>query len=552
MQFPIVILVYLTVLPILFLVYGAFVQDIGSFDLTLANVTRVFGDATLLPLVGRTFIFALSGAFLALLLGGTAAWITERTATRLKSLVSALNLISLTMPSLFTCVVWISLLAPKSGLINSWLASLFQLPVGPLSIYSLPGMIWVEALIGAPFAYLLMAAVLSSMDRSLEEASTMSGASVWTTLRRVTLPIMLPAVLSVMIFRIVRSLESFETPVLIGVPQGIDLMVSKIFTIVTVERSYGVASAYSLALMAASFVGIYYYSRITSQTYRFASVTGKGFKGDTIKLGRYQFLADSYLILFIVILGLLPLVTLVWNALLPYSMRPSGEALAQLTTKNFQTVISSPKVFSAFQNSFAVAAGTAAVCVSLASIVAWIVLRTKMRGRWLLDLLAFLPMTIPGVIMGVGLVWIYLTLPIPVYGTLWIILIGYATSFLPIAMRFMSPALGQIHKELEESAYMSGATWWAAFRGILIPLLLPAALGAAIYIFMLVFRVVSMAIVVYTPSTVVVPVMIFQMWGESAGNAVHALLLINTLVLVPFALSYHWLTRRYGLRARTD
>ncbi len=551
-QLTIFILVYLTVLPIVFLIYGAFVEDVGSFRFTLANVARVFGDSSLVPLLGRTFFFALSATLVSLVMGGTAAWITERTMTRLKGPVAALNLISLTMPSLLTSIVWISLLAPKSGLINAPLAALMGQPAGPINIHTLAGMIWVEGLHGAPFAYLLMLPILASMDKSLEEASTISGASPLKTLWRITIPMTIPAILSIFIFRFVRSLESFETPVLIGLPRGIDVLISKMYAMISAERAYGVANAYSLGLMAAAFFGIYYYHRVTRKTHRFASVTGKGFRAERIKIGRYQALADAYLVVYIFILGILPLATLVWNAILPYPMKPTAEALSEFTLKNFETVFTSSRVLLAFRNSFTVAAGAAAVCVFLASVVAWIVLRTKTRGRWLLDLLTFLPLTIPGFILGVSLIWIYLTLPVPVYGTLWILLIAYTTSFLPIAMRFISPALSQIHRELEESAYISGATWGMTFRRILIPLIFPAALGAATYIFMLIFRVLSSAIVIYTPKTIVVPVLIFEMWGEAAGNAVHALLLLNTLFLAPFALAYHWLIRHYGLTRRGE
>lgn len=548
----IIILVYLTLLPILFLFYGAFVPDIGSFQFTFANIVKVYTDSSLLPLAGRTFIFATSSSLVALIMGGTAAWITEKTATRLRGPVSAINLLSLTFPSLLTSIVWISLLAPKSGLINSWLTSTFGLPVGVFQIYSLPGMIWVEGLHGAPLAYLLMVPVLGSMDRSFEEASAMSGASLGQTIRKITLPIMVPAIISILVLRFVRSIESFETPVLIGLPRGIDVLISKIYNIVSADRNYGAANAYSLGIMLVAFIGIYFYQRVTSKAYRFASVTGKGFKAEKAKIGRFQILADSYLVFYFVVLGVLPLATILWNAFLPYPMRPSMEALSLFTLKNFQFVLGSPKVALAFKNSLIVGAGASVACVLLATVVAWIVLRTKMRGRWLLDLLTFLPMTIPSFILGVGLIWIYLTVPIPIYGTLWILLIGYTTSFLPMAMRFISPALSQIHKELEESAHISGATWWMTFRRILMPLIFPAALGAGTYIFMLVFRVLSSAIVIYTPKTIVVPVLIFEMFGEASGNSVHALLLMTTLLLVPFALSYHYLTRKYGLRTKGE
>ena len=546
----VLVLVYLTGLPLLFLVYGAFVPEVGSLQPTLANVARVFLDPSLPPLVARTVLFAAGAGAVALLLGGTAAWITERTTTRLGAIVATANLLSLTLPSLLLAIAWISLLAPKSGYVNQWLASLFGLARGPLDIYSLAGMIWVEGLHGAPFAYLLMLPVLRSMDRALEEAATTSGAGTWKTLFRVTIPLALPAVLSILLFRLVRSLESFEVPALLGLPAGIDVLVSRVYRVVAAERSYGVANAYAIGLMVLAALGIYLYSRAVRDSQKYATVTGKGFTAPRVGLGRWQLGADLFLGLYVLVLVVLPRLTLVWNAFLPYPMAPSGQALSSLVLKNFQTVLASGKVLLAFQNTLVVATVAALACVALAAVVAWIVLRSNVRGRWLLDLLTFLPLTIPGVILGVALIWIYLTLPIPIYGTLAILAVAYTTSFLPIAMRFLSPALAQIHRELEEAAYASGATWWATFRRILLPLLLPAALGAGLYIFMLVFRVLSSTIVIYTPSTIVLPVLVFEMWGESGGNAVHALLVLNTLALLPIALLYYWLVRRFGLAGR--
>jgi iron(III) transport system permease protein len=510
----------------------------------------VFGDASLLPLLGRTLVFAFGASSIALLLGGTAAWVTERTASRLSTLVATANLVSLTLPSLLLAIAWISLLAPKSGYINVGLMNLFGLARGPLDIYSLAGMIWVEGLHGAPFAYLLMLPVLRSMDRALEEAAKTSGAGTWKILLRVTIPLTIPAVLSILLFRLVRSLESFEVPALLGLPSGIDVLVSRVYRVVAAERSYGVANAYAIGLMILAILGIYLYSRLTRDSQKFATVTGKGYTASVISLGRWQIAADTFLIVYVLVLLVLPLLTLIWNSFLPYPMAPSGQALSSLVLKNFQTVFSSGKVLLAFQNTFVVATVSAIACIAIAAVVAWIVVRSRVRGRWLLDVLTFLPLTIPGVIMGVAMIWIYLTLPIPIYGTLWILAIAYTTNFLPIAMRFLSPALGQIHRELEEAAYTSGATWWATFSRILLPLLLPAALGAGLYVFMLIFRVLSSTIVIYTPSTIVVPVLIFEMWGEAGGNVVHALLVLNTIVLLPIALLYYWLIRRFGLAGR--
>jgi iron(III) transport system permease protein len=249
----------------------------------------------------------------------------------------------------------------------------------------------------------------------------------------------------------------------------------------------------------------------------------------------------------------LPMLITLWAALLPYTRPPSFQALSDLSFRNFEALLRKPLVFRAFENTLILAASSGFICVLLASITSWIVVRSRARARWLLDVLAFLPLTIPGIALGVALVWIYLILPVPVYGTLWILLIGYSTTFLPAAMRFITPGLVQIHRELEESSYVAGATWWRTFKSIIFPLILPSAVGSALYVFMNVFRVLSMAIVVYTPKTVVVPVLIFQQWSESQqGNEIQALLITTAFVLMPFGFLYYWLNRKYGIGRRVS
>ena len=337
---------------------------------------------------------------------------------------------------------------------------------------------------------------------------------------------------------------------MLGLPSGIDVLVSRVYRVVAAERSYGVANAFALGLMALAVLGIYLYSRLTRDAQKYDTVTGTGFIRARVGLGRFQVAADLFLVVYLLVLVVLPLLTLVWNAFLPYPMAPSREALSALALKNFQTVLVSSKTVLAFQNTFVVAGLAAVLCVGLGAVVAWIVLRSQARRRWVLDALTFVPLAIPGVILGVALIWIYLTLPIPIYGTLLILVAAYTTSFPPIAIRFLAPALGRIHRELEEVAYTSGATWWATFRRVLLPLLFPAALGAGLSVFMLVFRVLASTIVIYTPSAIDVLVLVFEIWGESGRNAVQALPVLNTLLLLPVALLYYWLIRRFGLAGR--
>jgi iron(III) transport system permease protein len=433
-------------------------------------------------------------------------------------------------------------------LINVTLMKAFGLAAGPLNIYSMGGMIWIEGVQGAPLAYLLMLPILRAMDHSLVEAARITGATTWKTLTRIILPLSFPGILSVFIFRFVRGLESFDVPALAGIPKGITVMTTEIYSLITTERSYGAANAYGLGVVALSLVGIYLYHLVLRRSYRFATVSGKGFNAPKTELGwPWGAIGAAFLVFYVLVVALLPLAVVLWSSFTPYFMYPSAEAYSRLTLQNFRALGENTQVLRAFQNTFIVAVASALGAVAVAAAASWLVIRARIRGRWLLDLLTFIPLPIPGIMMGVALLWIYLTLPIPVYGTLLILWIGYTTTELPIAMRFISPALAQINVELEESAEVCGVSWWKTFGYVVFPLLLPAFAGAALYIFLLIFRVMSMAIVLYTPATIVVPVLIFDLWGEGTGNTVQALLLANTTVLLPLAFLYHWLIRNYGL-----
>lgn len=546
----VVALLYLTLVPVGFLVYGSFVTRIGGGEFTTQNYAKALLNQGTRELIFNTLVFAIGSSLVALVFGGVAAWIVQRTNTGLKAITTAVSIMPLLIPTIFYAMAWISLLGPRAGLINVWLADLFHLDRGPFPIFSMGGMIWVEGLHDAPFAFLLMSAVFRSMDPTLEEAAAVSGAGVWTTIRRITLRLALPGILSVFLFRFIRGIESFEVPLLIGVPKGIDVFTTKIFGEVVFQRAYGVANAYAIQLVGLAVLGIVLYRWLTRLGYQYSTVTGRGFQYGQRDLGNWRFLALAYLVFYLMVIAILPLGMLVWDSLTPYPMRPSFDALSSITLDNFGRAWELPQVQLAVRNTALIAGVTVVATMLIAGIISWITVKTRVRGRSVLDMLAFVPLTIPGVTLGVALLWIYLRSPIPIFGTIWLLVIGYVTAFIPHGTRFTSPAVMQIHNDLEESAYVCGASRWVSFRRIIAPLILPALLGGGLYIFLLVFRVASMAIVVYTPDTVVLPVLVINQWLGGKANVLEALGVLVILGLTPFALLYYWLIRRYGLGQR--
>ena len=244
----------------------------------------------------------------------------------------------------------------------------------------------------------------------------------------------------------------------------------------------------------------------------------------------------------------LPLLVLLWTSILPYYMKPSLEALPRMTIANYLSAFQSTNVLDALKNSLFISLSSATVTMLLTSVVAWIVIRTNIRGKGLLDHLASFTLAFPSVVLGVALLLTYLKLPIPLYGTIWILVVAYITRFIPYGLRYCSPGLLQINKELEESAQMSGAPWGTVFRKIVIPLMMPSLFAGWIYIFLLSIRELTVALLLYSPGSQVISVTIFEMWDFGKTGELSAFSVSVSILLVAMAAIFHKFSKRYGLQ----
>jgi len=543
---------YLTLLPLIFLLYGTFFTPTvggvaGTF--TLQNYVRAYTDRSAAGILLDSLTFAVGATLVAFAIGATLAWITERTNTPLRGLFFAMSLIPLIIPGILFTLSWIFLLSPRIGLLNLWIARLLALGAPPFDIYSMGGMIWVEGLHWSPVVYLMMSAAFRSMDPALEEAAVMSGGGVLQTLYHVTLKLNVPAILGAFLILFLRGLETFEVPAIIGLPAGIRVLTSKIYLAVKGYPSdFGLAGAYSTMLLLVTLTGLYLYGRVTREASRYATVTGKGFRPRVIDLGPWRYLTAALIVAYLALLVGLPVFVLLWNSVLPFYMKPSLAALSMLTTKNFTFVLAVPKTTRAVVNSIGLAIGSATIIMLMTSVIAWITVRSRLPGRWLLDHLATLPLIFPGVVMGVALIWVYVTLPIPIYGTIWILLVAYVTRYLPYGMRTTSAALLQIHRELEEAAETSGAGWWRTFQNVVLPLLRPALLAGWMYVVIVSMRELSSSILLWGPGAEVLPVWIFDLWQTGHPQELSALGLMLVAVLLALAILSQHLTRRFGVQ----
>ena len=453
------------------------------------------------------------------------------------------------IPGILFTVAWILLGSPKIGILNLTLMHWFNLQGPVFDIYSMWGMIWVDGLHYSPMAFLLMTAAFRAMDPSLEESATMSGANVFQVLWRITLKLAWPAIFATFLILFVRAIESFEVPALLGLPVGIQVFTSSIYQAVhRYPSQIGLASTYAITLLLITTIGIYFISKLSSSGSKYATMTGKGFRPRLIDLGRWRWVAAGVFLLYFSLIVVLPFMVLLWSSLQKFYAVPSMEALKNLTLDPYRFVLSYPNLGRSVWNSLLLSFGSATLIMLVTSVICWIVVKTKLPGRWLLDNLASLPMVFPGLVLGLALMIFYLNVDIGVYGTMWILFIAYVTRFMPYGLRFNTTSMLQIHKELEESAAMSGASWGTTFRRIILPLLKPGLVAGWIYIMIVSIRELSSSILLYSPGTEVISIIIWELWENGQYVELSALGVLFILFLFVLVMIAQYFGKKFGIK----
>lgn len=547
----ILVVAYLVLPPFFFILASSltaeFGADAGAF--TWEHFAAIFASLEdFRTLVWNSFAFSVGSAGGALLIGTLLAWLVERTNAPFQSVAYLSAFISFGIPGIVKVIGWILMLGPEAGLINVMARAVTGADGPMFDIFSLSGMILVESFVWTPIVFLLMATPFRSMDPTLEEAALASGSNNWQVFRRVTLPLALPSVLAVLILTFVRSLEAFEIPALIGLPASVEVLTTKIYLQIRtgILPRYGEASAYSVLLIALVGVVLFLYHRVTAQGHKYSTVTGKAFRPRRIDLGRWRWVGGATLMI-LPLLQILPIAALTWSSFLPFVQAPSREAFASLSLDNYRIAFSDGAILESVLNSIIVSVTSATAVVTLTFVAAWLVVRTNIVKRNVLDQLATLPLVFPGLVMGVAILNMYLHLPVPVYGTLAIIVLAFMVRYLPYGMRFAHAGILSIHRELEESSATCGGSWLQTARKILFPLLLPTLFASWIYVFLITIRELSVALLLYSPGSQVVSVVIWELWENGRIGEVAAFSLVFTLCTVIVAALFRQLAHRYSL-----
>ena len=514
---------------------------------TAENFVTAFGSAFTYRLLLNTFLYTFVSLTIGLSIALAFAWLVERTDMPYAGSVYTLLLIPLAIPSLLKALGWVLLVGPRQGVINILLRNVLGIDsaVGPLNIYTFTGMVFLTALSFVPTMFLMLGPLLRNIDPSFEEAAETSGVSTLNTLRKITFPLISPGILAVVMYFVIVMIESFEIPLAIGLNANFPVLSLQIYTSVrgSALPEYGLASAYSFLGLILGVALLYSYRSATANAQRYAVITGKGYSQKRYRLGRGKYLALGFIGLYFLLAVLLPVGVLLWSSLLDFYRPPSWAALAHISLQNYLGIFRSPRLILAAVNTCVLFLGAATLSVVLALLVSWVIQRSRARFTAVLDNAVFLPLAVPSIVIALGVMLFYISTPL--WGTIWIIVLGQIIRYLPFGTRTVSAALVQIHRELEEAAWASGATRLTTLRKVILPLLLPALGNAWLWVAVHSMRDFTFPLMLISYTNVVITSLLWSLWERGAMTEMSALAVLLILCSVVFSVA----TRRVAPRA---
>ena len=544
-----IVLLALVLPPIYTLMHTAVVDE-ATGELTLENFRQILPNLVRADLLYNTLFFAFATAIISFFCGSLLAWLAERTNAPFRRLLYVTAFVSLALPNIVQILGWIFLLGRRQGLINVVLVEKLGILSSPFDVQSMGGMIFAESVIWTAVVFLLMAIPFRSMDSTLEEAGRASRATGTQVFFRITLPLAMPAGMSVLLISVVRNLEAFEVPAILGLPGGIHVLTTQIFTklYATVLPDHGEISAYSVLLILCVIPLLFAYHRATRGQGRYATITGKGLRVSRLDLGGYRWVA-GIVMLAIPVLIALPILMLAWLSLLDFYQLPSAEALDHVSLDNYRALFGpNSQILSSLIFTFSVAAASASAVVLLSAIACWAVVRTNVPGRSSLEFISVVPLVIPSIVLGIGVLWAYIVVPLPIYGTVAILLIAFMIRALPFVMRSSYAGVLAISNELEESAFVAGARKPEMFIRVFLPLLFPAILAGWQYAFLQTARELPVALMLQGSGQKMISVWIWNLWERGQITNAAALSVIVAVLIGAIGWALDALSRRLGVK----
>jgi iron(III) transport system permease protein len=520
-----------------------------SLDGYRVALTDVDAQKAIVTTVWLSLVRAVLAVALALFL----AWAISRTNVPARRFFHYVMLVSFFLPLLPQLVAWSLLLSPRTGTLNVWLRALFGLDThsGPFNIFSFEGIVFLGVLGWAAFLYLFLSPAFEAVDASLEEAARVSGASSARTIVRVTVPLLLPAVLGAFGLAFIRMFESFETELFLGTPAQIYVFTTQIYSYITsgVVPEYPPAIALSTLFVILSFALILFQRRMLGER-SFVTISGRNYRSTPAGLGQWKYVVFGLLALYVVVSVALPLTMLVLGSLQRTTVQFRADGF---TLDHWRTLLRTD-IWGAIANTLIVGVVSSTLGISLVSITSYIVARTRYRLRNALDVLTWVPYMVPSFVLGIGFLWAALNgirFPFVLYGSLTLLVWAFIVRQLPVGARLMNGTMLQLSRELEESARVSGASWASTFRKIVLPILRPA-LGVGWLMFMItVIRDLATIILIYGPGSKLLSVVFYGQWlfgtPESAAAVGLLMTALGLLLAACIFLLQRWSRRNVGV-----
>ncbi len=544
------ILGFLVIYPVLTLLLGALTDTNPVVDgfslrhLSIANFLTVLANPNVAEALFNTLVACGGGTVIAVAIGLLFSWVVVRTNTPFKGLIAAASILPLFAPPLVAGVAWSILGSPKTGLINTAFKS-----AGlnwHVDLYSLSGLVFVFGIYYAPYVYMFTSSALRNMDPSLEEAAEISGASAFATLFSVTFPLIMPAIVSGMLLSFIVMLGIYGIPAVLGAPSNINVLTTYIFKLTNWSPPlYNTAAAVAIILMVVTGCLVFLQQKVLSGR-SYTTVAGKAFRPRSLDLGRWRWLTFALGLIYLLVVVILPMLALIVAAFRRFMFIRDAAALfdmRQYSLMHFYNIFDNPLTLNSIYNAVEVGIITAIVGGALAFAIGYTIHRTNLPGRRSIDLISTVPVAIPGLVIGVAYLWAWIGVPGGLYGTIWILALAFIARFMPDTVKALSTSFLQIHRELEEAAWVCGRGTLSTIRTIVLPLARPGVIASMTLLFVLAIRELGSSLFLYTSNTMVMSVLLLDYYEGGNIGKTAAFSLVQTVLLGVLIGGANWLSR---------
>jgi iron(III) transport system permease protein len=544
------ILGFLVVYPVLTLLLGALTDTNPVVDgfslghLSVANFLAVLVNPNVAEALFNTLVVCGGGTLIAVAIGLAFSWIVVRTNTPFKGFIAAASVLPLFAPPLVAGVAWTILGSPKTGLINTmfkWAHLDWH-----VNFYSLWGLVFVFGIYYAPYVYMFTASALRNMDPSLEEAAEISGASAFATLFSVTFPLIMPAIVSGMLLSFIVMLGIYGIPAVLGAPANINVLTTYIFKLTNWSPPlYNTAAAVAILLMVVTGLLVFLQRKVLSGR-SFTTVAGKAYRPRNLDLGPWRWFTLGIGIVYLLVVVVLPSLALIVAAFRKFMFIRDAASLfdmRQYSLMHFYSIFDNPLTLNSIYNAVEVGIITAAVGGALAFAIGYTIHRTNVAGRRGIDLISTIPVAIPGLVVGVAYLWAWIGIPGGLYGTIWILALAFIARFIPDTVKSLSTSFLQIHRELEEAAWVCGKGMLGTIRTIVLPLARPGVVASMTLLFVLAIRELGSSLFLYTSNTMVMSVLLLDYYEGGNLGKTAAFSLVQMVLLGVLIGGANWLSR---------